>query len=265
MFDYHVHSEISFDAHSPMEEVAAAAAARGLTEICLTEHMDLDPAGVSHAFELDFARYDAAYARLMEEGTAIPVRQGMEMGVFAERAAEFEVFAREHDYDFIICSQHFSRGLDPYYPEFYVGRTMQEAYSGYLEDMLATLRVYKGYDIVGHIGYPSKYYRGSEYCKFDYDVYRDLLDEILRLVVADGKGIEANTSSIATTGDTVATTDMLRRFRELGGEVVTLGSDAHWARDVGQHFPWAMEMLKSVGFKYICSFEKRRPIFHKLP
>ncbi len=264
MFDYHVHSTISFDAVSTAEEMISAAAAKGLKEICFTEHMDIDPAGVSVKFRLDFPRYDAQFERLLAQNYPVAIKQGMEIGVFAGAAEEFEKITAGHDYDFVLCSQHFVGTKDPYYPSFYEGKTMHEAYRDYLAEILKSLQAYKNYDVVGHIGYPSKYYRGEEPCKFNYGDFPDLIDEILKTAVRDGKGIEANTSSIPKTGDTIATSEMLRRFRELGGEIVTVGSDAHRAENVGSHIPETLEKLKSLGFRYVCTFAKRKPVFHKL-
>ena len=265
MFDYHLHSDISFDAHSPAREIVACAAQKGLKEICFTEHMDIDPAGGREEIGLDFARYDAVYQNLMAEGCPIAVKQGVELGAFGDRAEEFAAIARAHDYDFVICSQHFVGTRDPYYPEFYEGKTMHEAYQEYLEEICKTLRVFKEYDVVGHIGYPSKYYRGTEPCKFIYSEFAEIIDEILKQAIADGKGIEVNTSSIPKTDDTVATSEMVSRYLELGGEILTVGSDAHWAADVGNYIPQTLKKLQALGAKYVCTFSKRQPIFHSLP
>ena len=95
MFDYHIHSDISFDAHSPAREIVACAAQKGLKEICFTEHMDIDPAGGREEIGLDFARYDAVYQNLMAEGCPIAVKQGVELGAFGDRAEEFAAIARQ--------------------------------------------------------------------------------------------------------------------------------------------------------------------------
>ncbi|MBQ9941640.1 MAG: histidinol-phosphatase HisJ family protein [Christensenellaceae bacterium] len=265
MFDYHIHSDISFDATGSLPAIVASAAAKGLKEICITEHMDIDPAGLTQEIGLDFGRYDREFAELMQTPRPIAVRQGVELGALGDRAEEFTAIALAHDYDFIICSQHFVGTRDPYYPSFYEGLTMHEAYLGYLEAIYETLKVFHEYDVVGHIGYPSKYYRGDGPCKFQYSEFPDIIDAILKQAVSDGKGIEANTSSIPKTADTIATLDMLRRFRQLGGEMVTVGSDSHAPENVGNFVPRGLEIIKEAGFKYVCTFEKRKPTFHKIP
>ena len=96
-----------------------------------------------------------------------------------------------------------------------------------------------------------------------YEECRELTDEILRVLVKKGKGMEINTSGVDRCGDFLPTEEFFRRFKELGGEIVTVGSDAHTADRVGQYSVRACEMMKDI-FGYVCTFENREPIFHKL-
>ena len=89
------------------------------------------------------------------------------------------------------------------------------------------------------------------------------MEEILDTLVRKGKGLEINTSGLDRIGDFFPGREYLRRFRELGGEIVTVGSDAHTLNRVGRQIPEALDVLKEI-FGYVCTFEGRKPVFHRL-
>ena len=95
------------------------------------------------------------------------------------------------------------------------------------------------------------------------DTYQEMTDEIMKILVAKGKGMEVNTSGLDKNVGFLPSAEYLRRFKELGGEIVTIGSDAHDQSRVGQHVNLGCEMLKDI-FGYVCTFADRKPIFHKL-
>ena len=98
--------------------------------------------------------------------------------------------------------------------------------------------------------------------------YTDAADEfdmLFRHLIQNGKGFEINASSLAKMGFCMPDLDIVSRYRELGGEIVTIGSDAHWAKDVGSGFTGACEMLKASGMRYFCTYEDHKPTFHPLP
>ena len=135
--------------------------------------------------------------------------------------------------DFVIASQHVVRGRDPYMGGFFDNRTNKEAYGEYLQEMLFCLRQFHRYSVVGHIGYPCKYCPRAEK-NIRYEDHADVLDAILMQVIADGKGLEVNTVSQGITGEDMPAKGILKRYRELGGEILTIGSDSPPGGDAGR-------------------------------
>ena len=175
-----------------------------------------------------------------------------------------DIFVKEHDYDFIIASSHICHGRDPYYPSFYEGRAQSEAYLEYFESILENLKCYSNFDVYGHLDYVVRYgpHKDEGYC---YEVYRDIFDRILEQIISMEKGIEINTAPLAKgMRDMNPCTGVLRRYRELGGEIITVGSDAHTPAQIAHAFDRAADVLKDCGFRYYATFEKRNPTFHKL-
>lgn len=266
MIDYHIHSRLSYDGESSFEQIVTAAANAGLQEICITDHMDIVPDGmVDRVPQIDMVAYDAAFAALQERDLPLPVKKGVELGVHREKIKDYQEFTAQNSFDFIICSQHFAENTDFYFPAIYERRaSLQEAYDFYLGEILYSITHFKEYSVVGHIGYAARSCDNHLREPFCYARSSELFDAILKTVIADGKGIEVNTSSLCTVGIPMPPSDVLARYRELGGEIVTIGSDAHHASRVGDGCADIMDMLKSIGFSYVTTFEAMQPIFHKI-
>lgn len=267
--DCHLHSSYSGDSREPMENLIRAALDRGLTHICLTEHMDMDfpvsedtPADL-FTLNTDAFLYDLAL-RKAEYADRIKILFGVELGLQPHLQKELALYAREYEFDFIIGSVHVVNGRDPYYPAYYEGRDDEEAYREYFQAVIDNLKRSSCFDVCGHLDYVVRYGRHKDR-DYSYEKYRDLFDTMLELILEKEKGIELNTGSLRK-GLSQASPhiDVLRRYRELGGEIVTVGSDAHRAEDVAADFDRAAELLKECGFRYYCVFEKRIPEFHKI-
>ena len=140
---------------------------------------------------------------------------------------------------------------------------MQQAFTGYLEHTLRCVQLHDDYDVLGHLNYVCKSPHSPTHEPLFYRDYREVCDEIMKVLVQKGKGMEINTSGVDRCGDFLPGEAFFRRFRELGGEIVTIGSDAHNTQRVGQYADRACEMMKDI-FGYVCTFEGRKPIFHKL-
>lgn len=264
MFDYHLHSRNSFDAKLHPLDIARIAAKRGFREICLTEHADIVPIPEIVGGTLDYAAYSADFAAWTKE-YPIPVKKGLELGVTEETAAQAEAFLQGKHFDFIICSQHWAGHEDPACPEYFDHRTRQEAYAFYLEEVLRTLKRFKQYNVLGHLGYVCRYAPWKTDRGLSYADFGDLIDEILNIVITDGRGIEVNTGGIRyNTGDTLPGLAIVRRYLELGGEILTVGSDAHREQDIGIDVSETMERLKEMKVRHICTFSEMKPIFHAL-
>ena len=261
MFDYHMHSRVSFDGHDRGMDMALAAKAAGLKEICFTDHLDYDPLGRMGVMAFDTAAYDAEYDALEVPG--LKLRKGMEFGLTVDNRVQFQKDLRRRHFDFVLGSIHFVDDQDVYFPPFWEGKSVFEAERRYLEATLACVRIHDDFDVLAHLTYIGKTTDHHAPRPVPYAEHRELVDEILKTLAAKGKGLELNTSGMDRCGAFLPTADYFRRFKELGGQIVTVGSDAHTAARVGQYSMEACGILRDI-FGYVCIFEDRKPIFHKL-
>lgn len=264
MYDYHTHSSFSDDCSTPMKEMLDAACKIGIREIAITDHYDPDYPDLDYPFELDFPRYHKALTDAKEAyRNKIKILKGVEIGIQHGTTLEkCKERANEFDYDFIIGSFHCAQGYELYGSRYFADRSAEESYVAYYTYVCDCLLQYKDYDVIGHINLIDRYSDRIPAAS----CYMDLMEEILKIIIADGKGIEINTSSsrYGMGERTTPAREILHRFAELGGEIVTIGSDAHRTRDLGYRYDFAVEMIKSAGLKYLTTFDQRKPVFVKL-
>ena len=260
MFDYHMHSFISFDGDDTPEQMAQAALKAGLKEICFTDHADDDPKGVDHN-RFTIESYNAAYDGFEMPG--LKVRRGVEFGMLPGNQALLKWYLEQRPFDFVIGSIHYADDWDAYYQEYWDGKTQEQAELVYMEATLECVKAHDDFDVLGHLTYISKARSNPTHRLIRYEWYREVFDEILKTLVVKGKGMEINTSGISRCGDFLPGAEYLRRFKELGGQIVTVGSDAHSSERVGQNTHLACQLANEI-FGYVCTFENRKPIFHKL-
>lgn len=256
-----MHSRVSFDGHDTGEQMVRAALDLGLKEICFTDHMDYDPSGVMQNITFDTEVYNREYDALAAEG--LKIRRGMEFGLLPDNQEQLKIDLQRRPFDFVLGSIHFADGMDVYFEEYWHGKTQEQAMTRYLEQTLECVKKHDDFDVLAHLTYLAKTRGNPDPRPIREHEYRELTDEILRVLAQKGKGLECNTSGMNRCGDYLPGADYFRRFKELGGEIVTVGSDAHTASRVGQYSYAACDMLKDI-FGYVCTFENRNPIFHKL-
>lgn len=261
MFDFHLHTTVSFDGRGKPEEMVNAAAKAGLKKICFTDHLDYDPMGMNPNLAFDTKQYNEAYDQLVH--SEVEICRGIEFGMTPDNRDILERDLQRRPFDFVIGSVHFIDGLDIYYQPFWEGRTAQEAFKRTLEQTLECVRVHDQYDVLGHLTYAAKQPPNPGHRPICYGDFRELIDEILRTLAQKGKGLEINTSGVDSCGAFLPDAVCLKRFKELGGEIVTVGSDAHDADRVGQYCKDACQMVSDV-FGYVCTFKDRKPIFHRV-
>ncbi len=261
MFDFHMHSGISFDSEASPESMVLAAEKMGLKEICFTDHYDHhDNINEEHDI-FTIEEYGLAYDGLASD--SVKIRRGVEMGLTLWNGDCVQEFLNKRDFDFVIGSVHYAGGYDPYFPQFWEGIDFATAVNKYLNVTLDCVRCHHNFDVLGHLTYVCKSEHNPAKGTVSYRDVADVADEIMKCLIAKGKGMEINTSGVDPLGDFLPSIDYLRRFRELGGEIVTIGSDAHDESRVGQHSDEALAVAREV-FGYVCTFENRRPVFHKL-
>lgn len=269
--DYHLHSYFSEDSHAPMETMIQKGISLGLSSICFTEHMDMDyPCPESEPekkglFEVntDSYLYELATLKGKYEGK-IQILFGIELGIQPHLKRQLSLYAKSFPFDFIIASTHICNRKDPYEPSFYEGRSDEEAYREYFASILEHLKTFDSFDVYGHLDYVVRYGKKKDE-DYSYDKYKEILDKILNTLLEKEKGLELNTGAIRyQLKDLNPCADILKRYRALGGEVITIGSDAHRPDDMAASFDRAAKVLTECGFRYYATFENRMPEFHRL-
>ena len=274
--DTHLHTSFSADSDTPMEEQVKAAILQGLSTICFTEHLDLDSPFVNSPdweildYRFDHDEYRREYERIRDlYRDRIEIRFGIELGLVSRMEKEILSYMRTYrDYDFVIGSNHSSRGsMDPYYDSFFEGITPEEAYRCYFEDSLENVRTLSCFDSLGHLDFvlrcgPQKADGSSpeRMPSAHYLKYKDVIDQILKTLIENGKALEVNTGALfKKLPEPHPCREILRTYRELGGELITIGSDAHVPHHIAYAFPEVREMLTDLGFRYYAVFRERKP------
>ncbi|MCI9164216.1 MAG: histidinol-phosphatase HisJ family protein [Lachnospiraceae bacterium] len=257
--DFHIHTSFSQDSSTPARMQIERCLALGMEEICITDHHDYD-AGLVEPFLLDFPVYLSGLSLLREEYSGrIRVNIGVELGLQIRIREYLNRLVDSLDVDYIIGSSHSIDQMDPFYPSFFEGRSEREAYERYFESSLERVRTLDCFDSFGHLDYIVRYGPDTNR-NYSYAAYRDYIDPILRALIEKGKALECNTAGFKYgLGHPNPTEDVLRRYRQLGGEQVILGSDAHVPEHIGHSFDKARAILLSCGFRYLTVYHKRNP------
>lgn len=273
LMDYHVHTCYSDDSSYPMEEVVRDAIKIGLDEICFTDHVDygvkLDREGKSakelegNVLNVDYPDYFREIDRLRQKyGDRITIKQGMEFGIQTHTIPAFEKLFSVYDFDFIILSCHQVGDKEFWNQNFQREHTQQEYNELYYDEIWKVIQKYKNYSVLGHLDLIKRYDRQGNY---PYEKVKPIITEILKQVIADGKGLEVNTSCFRYgLSDLTPSAEILTLYRELGGKILTIGSDSHAPKHLGAHIPEVLVELKQLGFDSICTYRRMEPIFHKM-
>ncbi len=259
MFDFHLHSNFSADCDTPMEATIEQAIQAGIEELCFTEHIDYEYPDPTISFDLNLPAYNEKLTEMQQKyGGQIRIRKGVELGLQPHQVADYKELMDRETFDFVICSMHTADKKDLHSGDFFAGKTIEEAYEQYYRELLYCVRHFKDYSILGHLDLVKRYTKQQPERQF-----HDIISEIFQVIIPDGKGIELNTSGYryGLEGG-MPSTGILKLYREHGGEVITVGSDSHVVSTVGYKFRESYELLKSLGFKHVTTFNGMQPEFH---
>ncbi len=257
--DYHTHSLYSFDGEAPAAEMVAAAVARGVSELCFTDHLDGDRP-VHHV--PDFAARRVELEGLQRRFPGVTIRQGAEVSLKDDScAAQAWGVLQEAEPDFILGSVHTIDGVDVWSDRYYVGLSKEKAYRRYLEAIARALPTFPQLHVLAHYDFVAKYAPYPDRA-VTLEAAPDAFEEIFRYLLSHGKAMEINTATWQQ--DRPWGLDVLRRYRELGGEYVTVGSDTHGAERVGARIDEALDLARAAGIPYVATFRKGKPQLHKL-
>lgn len=250
LYDTHIHTCFSDDSKMSLAEVRKKLLEENIGAI-ITEHMDLNYPDAT-AFKLDTEGYFQAYAPYRNDRLLL----GVEFGMDPQDVLDYRRLAERYPFDYILGSIHVVGSFDVYDEQFYEGKTKAEAYTEYLAATLECLRIYDNIDCLGHIDYITRYARFSDR-ELYYHEYREYLDAILATLADKGKCLEINTRRMGDTQAAACLLPIYKRFHELGGRWVTIGSDAHCAADIGKNFSVALQIADRCGLQPVY-FSKRQ-------
>ena len=259
--DYHTHSKLSPDSDAPLEQMAQAAVDAGLAELCVTDHFDLLSLQGEPVDQYDWPSAVAQYRETAPRfASQLTLKLGLELGMAHLNPALSETIVSQPELDFVLGSIHNlspdKGGTDFYFIPYPDPAACYEALDNYFASM-AILADTPYYDVLAHIIYPLRYME----VPVSLERYYDPIRAILRTAVESGRGMEVNTYR----GRTITEwRPILELYKDCGGEILTVGSDAHVPAGVGKGIREALELMESCGFRYICTYDKRKPVFHKL-
>lgn len=268
LHDYHMHSNFSCDCKFSMEEMCRSAIQKRIPEIGFSDHYDLHP-GESCP---DWFRPEAWFAELercrakfggAEFAGQIIIRAGIEIGEPHIYRAEAQAMSRRLPFDYILGSLHWV-GSETIFDPNYFRRPQDEAYRLFFKELDSMTKV-GGFDILSHFDVPVR--TGFEvYGGYDPRLYEDAIRPVLRNCIEHGIALDINTKGLRSKCNVLTPgVDILRWYAEMGGERVTLGSDAHQPMYIGENFKEAIEAVRAAGIKYLTQFEGRQAKMMPLP
>ncbi len=272
-FDNHNHSTFSPDSHSTVEAAIRRAMELGLAGLAITDHYDIDAPSRDQEFLFDPAAQQAEIDKVVMalgrdiQNSGFQVMKGIEVGLQPASMEKIKNFTSAYNFDTVIASIHFVDGTDPYMGTYYGDKDYFTAYSHTLEVMYETAVAYRDFDILGHYDYVARYSPYPEGCRdITLAKFGDWIEPILKFLAQEGKTFELNTKTYQNHKGYIPQLDtaILRRFRELGGEALSLGSDSHNPNRIGDSFEKYAHIAKQCGFRYLVYFQERKPQYYKI-
>jgi len=268
--DSHMHTAFSSDSDTPMEQMILSSIEKGLTSICITDHHDIDfpKLFADLDFQLDTPSYIEEFHRLKEiYGEKIDLRIGVELGLMPDTGDKLREYLCRYgsEFDFVIGSTHLVDKVDPYLPEYYGSfEKEQDGFRRYFEENMKNLQTFDQMDSFGHYDYAVRYAPKKDLNYVPSD-YIDMTDMFLKTLIEKGIALELNTAGLKY-GMKQANPhiEILKRYRELGGELLTIGADGHKPEHIAWDFKKAYEILREAGFEYYTVYRRRKPEMVKI-
>jgi histidinol-phosphatase (PHP family) len=268
LFDNHNHSEFSFDGkRSSVERCVHSALSKGLWGIAFTDHCDFfipkakrqDENLVPETFDVIMQQKEIDRVQSLIADKGFKILKGIEIGMHENHRKDIRKVLSENTFDQVIASVHYLDGVDPYHGGYYEDKDWKMAYGHYLETIWTEIRWLRDFDIMGHYDYIVRY-APYQQTSLRYRDFSDILDEMFTYLIHEGKALELNTKSYQDFKGRLINldVDILKRYRELGGEIISLGSDSHDPSRVGHDFKRFAELIKSLGFRWSAHYEKRK-------
>jgi len=255
--DHHIHTLYSPDSEADAREYIKIAKSRNQEFIMFTDHMDFGGTDPDFIDGIDYKEYFKKMKEIQEE-LEFKINIGVEIGYEKSHKSKIEDFLGKYPFDYVIASIHYGDESDFYIGDFFQGKNQFESYLRYFEIQQEMVENFSGFDVLGHMDFIIRYGPFDEK-KYDYEVFKENIDGTLLRLIKNGKGIEINTSGLREANNTFyPKQQVIKRYVELGGKTITIGSDSHFHQHYGAGIPEAMDFLRSLGVNEISSFSKRK-------
>lgn len=271
--DSHVHTEFSTDSETKMEDMVTAAINSKLQAITFTDHMDYffpekyswnTPDGMP-AFTFDLESYFEKIQSLKEiHKEKIEIRCGVEVGLKNQAQEKNRQLCSNPKLDYVIGSTHLVEDIDPYDSEYWEAFEEKQGLLKYFETTLMNLNSLEDIhiDSLGHLDYIVRY-APSGYKLYSYQAFSDIIDAILQILIERQIALEVNTSGYRN-GSSMPNPEekIIRRYQDMGGELIVFGSDAHTTDRLAKDFDRAEKLVRAAGFDHYVTFRQRKPVYH---
>ena len=263
--DMHTHSDNSFDAKNSVDEMCRSAVSAGISVIAVTDHCEAP--FIRFGAECEFGCFDEQIPKSFADATAarekyagkLKVLRGMELGEPTHDPAATEHALAYGDFDFILASVHNMKNMQDFYYMNYSGVDVDKLLAQYFDELCETA-AFKHFDSLAHLTYPLRYIVAGTGKMPDLEKHRDAVDTIFKILIENNKALEINVSGLfKELRSTLPDVTLVRRFKELGGQLLTIGTDAHSADMVGKGIEQGMAVAKAAGFTHCAVYEKHQP------
>ncbi|QOY37307.1 histidinol-phosphatase HisJ family protein [Anaerobacillus isosaccharinicus] len=265
MFDYHVHSLFSADSKMKLTEACDAAIEAGVKEIAFTEHIDYFYPNCDLIFDFDYEDYAKAIDEVQEQyKNKLTVLKAVEIGIHPFKHKENSMFTKANYFDFIIGSVHLADDQDLHNGDFFKGKNVNEAVENYFLTINQYVKEFSDFNVLGHLTLIKRYlhFVNAHWTEVNWRNYNEIIEDTFKALIESERGIEINMSGYRYRIDcALPDLPLIKLYKQCGGEVITVGTDAHSKHFVGKHLDLGYDLLRQAGFKYVTTFRERKPKF----
>jgi len=259
-----MHSSISLDSNAPMEDMIKQSIKKGLSGVCFTQHIDYYFPGDFEVYTIDYENYKQEFERCKElYNGKIELFYGIEAGLHKNSYNRIKSDIANNDFDYVLASLHCVDRQTIAADNYYDSMPPCDLINEYLTETIANIKAFNDFNCLAHLGFIAKF-APREGFEVEYRDFKELLDEILVFLIENGKGLEVNTSGLKRGLRTMPVKEIIERYRELGGEILTLASDAHNPQNVAYGFKETINMLKELGVNKLAKFNRRKLEFYNI-
>lgn len=264
--DLHTHSNNSFDAKNSVDEMCQSAINKGLYAIAITDHCEAPE--IKNVAECEYGCFDELIPKSVEEtmrakekySSQIKVLCGIELGEPMHDSQCTKRALGYGDFDFILASVHNLRNMQDFYYLDFSKFDINEILKLYFEELAETAE-FEYFDSLAHLTYPLRYIKAKTGILTDLSVFQNEIDNIYKILIKNNKALEINVSGLfKELGTTLPDEIQIKRFKELGGKYITIGTDAHETEFVGKGIEEGIAIAKKCGFTQYAIYEKHCPL-----